>query len=170
MNPMNILTIEIDGELFEIDQDMDDFNPTMDAKLLNRHPQNDETYELADGDISHRITVIEFDLLSRTCIIEIDGQVKQVRIIRELDRMIERMGLNSNRAKKQSSIVAPMPGLVTAIKIAAGDHVESGAPLLILEAMKMENVIAAPHDAVIKEIKVNLGQAVDRGFPLIEFS
>jgi len=65
--------------------------------------------------------------------------------------------------------VATMPGLVTEIKIAIGQHVDKGTPLVILEAMKMENVIAAPHDATIKEINVQVGQAVERGFPLLEF-
>jgi biotin carboxyl carrier protein len=65
--------------------------------------------------------------------------------------------------------MAPMPGLVTGIKIAAGQEVEKGTPLLILEAMKMENVIVAPHQAIIKEIKVTPGQAVEKGAVLLEF-
>jgi biotin carboxyl carrier protein len=83
--------------------------------------------------------------------------------------MIEKMGLNTLHSKKLSVMEAPMPGLVTSIKVAPGDHVTKGTTLLILEAMKMENVIAAPHEATIKEIKVKVGQAVERGFPLVEF-
>jgi biotin carboxyl carrier protein len=62
-----------------------------------------------------------------------------------------------------------MPGLVTGIKTEAGKEVEKGTPLLILEAMKMENVIVAPHQAIIKEIKVIAGQAVEKGAVLLEF-
>jgi biotin carboxyl carrier protein len=62
-----------------------------------------------------------------------------------------------------------MPGLVTGIKIKAGQEVEKGSTMFILEAMKMENVILAPHHAIIKEIKVALGHAVEKGTPLVEF-
>ena len=63
-----------------------------------------------------------------------------------------------------------MPGLVTSIKMTQGQEVEKGTPLLILEAMKMENVITAPHQAIIKEIKVIVGQPVDKGAVLVEFA
>jgi len=155
------ITIEIDGERFEMTAD-DSGNTFIE--------NGDGLYQFVDGDTPHRITVIEFDLPSRTCTVDMDGQLKQVRIIRELDLTIEKMGLNATHSKKQSLMVAPMPGLVTEIKVAIGEHVDKGNPLLILEAMKMENVISAPHEAIIKEIKVKVGQAVERGLPLLEFS
>lgn len=86
-----------------------------------------------------------------------------------LDLLIEKMGLNSTKTKKLSVLKAPMPGLVTGIKIAAGQEVEKGTPLIILEAMKMENMISAPHQAIIKSVNVSIGQAVDKGSVLVEF-
>jgi biotin carboxyl carrier protein len=62
-----------------------------------------------------------------------------------------------------------MPGLVFSIPVQVGDTVRKGEPLLILEAMKMENVLKAPSDVVVAEIKVVQGQAVEKNQPLILF-
>ncbi|MGB3080967.1 MAG: acetyl-CoA carboxylase biotin carboxyl carrier protein subunit [Saprospiraceae bacterium] len=162
-------TIEIDGERFEMTANESGANQSAMADHIHMMSQAEGMYKFQDGNKFHQINVIGYDKDSHTYSIEMEGQLKQVRIYHELDLMIEKMGLNTIHSKKLSLMEAPMPGLVTIIKVAAGDHVDKGTPLLILEAMKMENVIAAPHDAIIKEIKVNIGQAVDRGFPLVEF-
>ena len=62
-----------------------------------------------------------------------------------------------------------MPGLVLSIKVAAEQVVNKGDALLILEAMKMENVIKSPIDGVIKQVVVSEKQAVDKNQPLILF-
>ena len=154
--------IELDDQRFEIAPEQLD--------RLDCHQKNDGIYILKDGDHSFEIKLLNFDLISGTCTISIDGQVKEIRIVREINVLIEKMGINSLHAKEQSIINAPMPGMVTNIKVAEGDHVEKGTPLIILEVMKMENVISAPHEAVIKKIRVTMGQAVERGLPLVEFT
>ena len=64
---------------------------------------------------------------------------------------------------------SPMPGLVIKIDIKPGDSVAKGDPLMILEAMKMENQIKSKGDGVIAEILVNEGQAVEKNELLIRF-
>ena len=156
------LIIEIDGNRFEVTSD-DFFNQ------YERQHENG-VFHLQDDNKQYDIKVLEMDLISGHCTLSINGQVKEIQMIREIDIMIEKMGLNVSHSKKESILYAPMPGLVTGIKISPGQHVEKGEQLIILEAMKMENVISAPHDAVVKDIKVSIGQAVERGAPLVEFS
>ena len=62
-----------------------------------------------------------------------------------------------------------MPGLVLSLKVAEGQAVSAGDPLLVLEAMKMENEIKAPFDAVVKSVNVSAGDAVQNGQLLIGF-
>jgi len=60
-------------------------------------------------------------------------------------------------------IKAPMPGMILKIKKNAGDEIDSGESILILEAMKMENDLKAPSAGKIKEIYVSEGSAVEKG-------
>ncbi len=60
-------------------------------------------------------------------------------------------------------VEAPMPGTVLAIKAPAGTAVKAGDPVIILEAMKMENEIAAPADGVVASINVAQGATVNTG-------
>lgn len=61
-----------------------------------------------------------------------------------------------------------MPGLVLKLIAEVGQEIKLGEPLLILEAMKMENVIKSPGDGTVKAIHVTKGLAVEKGFLLME--
>jgi propionyl-CoA carboxylase alpha chain len=61
------------------------------------------------------------------------------------------------------SLLAPMPGTVARVAVTAGDTVPAGAPVVVLEAMKMEHTVRAPHDGIVAEVGVRPGQAVDAG-------
>ena len=61
-----------------------------------------------------------------------------------------------------------MPGLVLSVEARIGQEVKKGDAVLILEAMKMENVIKSPGEGVIKKILVKQGQAVEKGLVLVE--
>lgn len=69
----------------------------------------------------------------------------------------------------ETTLRAPMPGLVVGFKVAVGDRVTKDQPLLVIEAMKMENVLRAKADGVVREIPVSTGQSVDKGERLMEF-
>lgn len=156
------LVVEIEGQRYALTQ--------AEWENLDCVEINGDSFHFLENNKSHSISVMDFDLANRCCTLRVDGEIKKVVLLRDLDLLIEKMGLNSTPSKKQSVLHAPMPGLVTSIKIAPGQEVEKGTPLLILEAMKMENVITAPHHAVIKQINVIVGQAVDKGAVLVEFT
>lgn len=65
-------------------------------------------------------------------------------------------------------VKAPIPGLISRVLVAAGEAVHAGQPLLILEAMKMENEIRAPFDGVLHAVAVSPGQTVIRDQVLAE--
>ncbi|MBC7414940.1 MAG: acetyl/propionyl/methylcrotonyl-CoA carboxylase subunit alpha [Herminiimonas sp.] len=66
-------------------------------------------------------------------------------------------------------LTAPMPGKIVAVLVAAGDAVEAGAPLVIMEAMKMEHTIAAPRNGVVEALLYAVGDQVADGAPLLSF-
>ena len=67
------------------------------------------------------------------------------------------------------NVRAPMPGQITKINVAAGDRVERGDVLCVLEAMKMNNQIRAPHQGIIAAVQAVVGAQVNYGDPLIQF-
>ena len=69
----------------------------------------------------------------------------------------------------EGGLTAPMPGKVIALIAPVGSKVEKGAPLLILEAMKMEHTIAAPAAGTVKAFHFNVGEQVSDGAELVEF-
>ncbi|MBU6366822.1 MAG: acetyl-CoA carboxylase biotin carboxyl carrier protein subunit [Gemmatimonadetes bacterium] len=63
-----------------------------------------------------------------------------------------------------------MPGLVVRVLAAPGDQVAAGAPLLVMEAMKMENELRAPAAGVVRAVHAAPGQAVEKGAVLVELA
>ena len=66
-----------------------------------------------------------------------------------------------------TTIKAPLPGLIIAVKASVGDKVGVGDVVLVIETMKMENNVMSPVAGTVKEIKVSEGQNVTEGAPLI---
>ncbi|MCL1800022.1 MAG: hypothetical protein FWG25_01480 [Promicromonosporaceae bacterium] len=65
---------------------------------------------------------------------------------------------------------APMPGVIKDVRVQVGSQVQAGQPMLILEAMKMENEIVSPRAATVTEILVGRGQSVQAGAPLLRLA
>ncbi|MCU1501167.1 MAG: accA [Ilumatobacteraceae bacterium] len=72
-----------------------------------------------------------------------------------------------DEAGRAGSLVAPMPGSVLRVFVAAGDPVTAGQALVTLEAMKMEHTVVAPASGVVAEVLVQPGQQLDSGQPLV---
>lgn len=69
----------------------------------------------------------------------------------------------AENASGVQTVRAPMPGRVTAVLVQEGQKVEAGAPLLVVEAMKMENELRAPQAGVVAELKAVAGDTVELG-------
>ena len=77
--------------------------------------------------------------------------------------------MNTANTAKINDLKAPMPGLIVDIKVQVGDTVKKGDTILILEAMKMENILKASGDGKIKAIKISIKQNVEKNQVMIEF-
>lgn len=151
-------SIRQDGEIIFVD------DVQIDWEL---HPLPDGRVQINSGHKVYTAEVIQSgDLKSMTVVI--NGYTVQVSLKSPLDIRLEQMGMNSG-AMRVKHVVSPMPGLITDVKVAVGDQVSSGTPLLVLEAMKMENVLQAQGEATIKQILVKKGDRVEKGQILVEF-
>ena len=118
---------------------------------------------------SFRAEIVKADTATKSFVIKVNGVVQTVTLKDKFDLLLEKMGINAAATSKINNIKAPMPGLINDLKVKVGDTVNPGDALLILEAMKMENVLKAPGAGTIKAIKVKKGDSVEKGQVLIEF-
>lgn len=65
---------------------------------------------------------------------------------------------------------APLPGLILQVKVKEGDAVQAGQPIVLMEAMKMENVLPAPHNGTVRKVLVKEGDSVAEGDVLLEIA
>ncbi|GEM_PF-1177768 len=93
----------------------------------------------------------------------------EVTVRSPLDQLRDTLRPKGKSRAASATLKAAMPGLVLKVMAEEGRAVEKGTPLLVLEAMKMENIIKAEGPGVVKTIHVTPGQAVEKGQPLISF-
>jgi biotin carboxyl carrier protein len=101
--------------------------------------------------------------------IRVNGVEHQLQVLDDQKMLLESMGMSGGVEVVESHVEAPMPGKVLELKIAAGDEVAAGDALLVLEAMKMENVLRAPRDGKIERVDAQVGEAVEKGAVLVTY-
>jgi propionyl-CoA carboxylase alpha chain len=89
--------------------------------------------------------------------VEVDAPGSHVRL-RRVPRFVD-----PATAAAAGSLLAPMPGTVVTVHVAEGDRVEAGAPVLVLEAMKMQHTVSAPASGTVTELVVKAGTQVAAG-------
>jgi biotin carboxyl carrier protein len=117
---------------------------------------------------SYTAQIEKVDREQKEIVLRINGNRMVLGIREDIDLLLEKMGINMAAGQKAAPLKAPMPGLILKILVNPGQQVQKGDPLLILEAMKMENVLKATGAATIKSIRVEERVAVEKGAVLIE--
>ncbi len=124
------------------------------------------TYHALLGTRSLLVRVIA--RMGKVMSLEVEGKVYEVAIENAYDLLADKLGLDTTESIVETAIFSPMPGLIVELLKTPGDAFEEGDSLLILEAMKMENVIKAKSAGTIKSINVAKGDSVEKGQILIE--
>lgn len=130
---------------------------------------SETTFHILENNISYKTEIIESNFNQKSYKIKVNSSTYTVQIFNELDALIKEMGFEIGAAKKINEIKAPMPGLILSVDVKVGQEVQEDDALLILEAMKMENVLTSPRNGIIKAISVTKGETVNKNQLLIEF-
>lgn len=154
--------VKVNGEL-ELSISNDDI------KSLDTIKTSDLKYHLLHDGKSYSAEITDSNFNEKKYKVKINNNTYNINIYNDLDQLIKDLGFEIGNSKKVDRITAPMPGLILEISVEIGDAVKENDPLLILEAMKMENVISSPREGIIKSISVKKGDAVDKNQLLIEF-
>ena len=140
-----------------------------DLKKLDAVCVEDSKYHVLKDSKPYKAEIVSADFIAKKYTIKVNNNTYEIAISDALDELIKSMGIERGRIKVVNAIKAPMPGLILEISVEVGQTVKENDPLLILEAMKMENSFLSPRDGVIKSIAVEKGNAVDKGQLLVEF-
>jgi acetyl/propionyl-CoA carboxylase alpha subunit len=118
---------------------------------------------------SYLIEITEQNISAKTLSLVINGQKYATVTKDRIDLLLEGMGLQAKVTNKINHLKAPMPGLIQSVAVKEGDKVTKGDILLVLVAMKMENVIRAAGDGIVKSMKIIAGQTVEKNQVMLEF-
>ncbi|MCC7452740.1 MAG: acetyl-CoA carboxylase biotin carboxyl carrier protein subunit [Crocinitomix sp.] len=145
---------------------------------LEKQLRNYEVEELSEGiyrlhepgqiAVIIEVLAIDFDLKSMK--IRNNHTIYELEFKNDLDLVLDKMGIKRSVETLNTDIKAPMPGKVIAILVGPNDQVKKGDGILILEAMKMENVLKASADCTIKTIHISTGVNVEKGQLLVELA
>lgn len=138
----------------------------IEADILNAGNQE---YHLLLNNQSYNILVVKTDYAEKKLTLKINGKKYVLDVKDKYDELLHNLGLDNVAAKKINEIKAPMPGMVLNILVGEGQQIKKGDSLLVLEAMKMENVLKSPTDGVIKKVVATKGTAVEKNQLLIQF-
>lgn len=130
----------------------------------------DGSYNFIYKGHSNIIRIVEMNERSPSIKLEMNGRLFHLDVETPLARQISALGLDEVGAADGEEVKAPMPGKVLKLLVEPNQTVEAGDDLLILEAMKMENVIKASAGGVVSEIQVEEGAAVDKNAMLLNIS
>lgn len=144
---------------------------TFDAEQMNNFDlvkEQDGHFHILKNNKAFRAEVVDANFLNKTFTIKVNGNSYEIKIADRFDQLVNQLGFSVVNTQKVTDIKAPMPGLVLGVSVEVGQEVQKGDGLLILEAMKMENVIKSVGEGVVKAIHIDQGKAVEKGQLLIE--
>ena len=149
------------NQVFEISKE--------DAYQLDAINTSENNRHILHNNKSYQVEISESNFLNKTYTIQVNNATYKVNISDDLDRLITEMGFENSASKHINELKASMPGLILEVFVKTGQEVKENDSLLILEAMKMENIITSPRDGIIKSISAVKGDAVEKNYLLIEF-
>ena len=114
----------------------------------------DGVYHLLKDNVSYNLEVVKHMPEEKKLFVKINNTPYTLDIKDKYDDLLHSLGLDALASKKVNDIKAPMPGMVLNVLVTEGQEVKKGDDLIVLEAMKMENILKSPTDGVIKKIAI----------------
>jgi biotin carboxyl carrier protein len=162
-------SVSINNSVFEVEKSKDMLSVNGDILEWDLKKTGDRHYHLLYQNQSYNLELVSLDSETKTVKLKLNNKPCEIRIKDKFDLLLEKLGMNNLQNNSAKEIKAPMPGLIFDIKVKEGDEAKKGDPVLILEAMKMENILKSPGDGIVKSVKIKKGQSVEKNQVLIQF-
>ena len=140
-----------------------------DKKTLDIVRVNDGLFNIIYNEKSFMVSLLSNDKKNKTFEIVINNNLYAVQLKDDFDELILHLGVDIHESNKDKDVVSPMPGRVVEVFVSAGDSINEGDGLVVLEAMKMENVIKATKSGVLKDVYASAGDSVEKNSILLSY-
>lgn len=162
---------KVGEQVFEFEfADQKGLTGTVDGKAFNMDlAKQGSVHHVLHNNKSYVIEIIELNKEEKICVLKVNNKEMTVSVEDRFDALLHQLGMDNLNSQKVNEVKAPMPGLVLRVDVHPGDSVSKGDSLLVLEAMKMENIIKSPTDGVVKSIEVEQSNAVEKNQVLVRF-
>jgi biotin carboxyl carrier protein len=154
--------VDVNGSQYRVE-----FGP--DRRTVNDKPADFDLIEFRAGRFhiimnnrSYTAEVVQMNREEKSFVIQVNNRPYRLQVRDRYDDLLREMGIDPAAGKKVNDLKAPMPGLVLGVMVSENQPVAKGDPMLVLEAMKMENIIKAPADGVVKRVAVTKGDKVEK--------
>jgi biotin carboxyl carrier protein len=154
---------------FDVLADYNNISVNGESVVLDSINLNTNSTHILYQNKSYNLEVVELNKIEKTAIVKVNGNIYFLAIKDQFDQLLQQLGMDSLATTKILQLKAPMPGLVLNILVKEGVEIKKGDNLLVLEAMKMENMIKSPTDGIIKKIEIKQGDKVEKNSLLISF-
>ena len=136
---------------------------------VNGKEINADVIEIRDGKFhilvnnkSYSAEIVEVIHAEKKVTVKINQTVYNVSIRDKYDELLHELGMDNANTKLAADVKAPMPGLVLNVMVEPGQLIKKGDAIVVLEAMKMENILKASADGEVKKIHVKKGDKVEK--------
>lgn len=137
--------------------------------VIDLHEAGGNHFHIIRDNKSFDVEILDADLDAKTMLVKVNGRDYEVALTDRYDELLKSLGMDKAMSSKVNEMKAPMPGLVLDVRVTEGQVVAKGDALIVLEAMKMENILKSPADLTIKKIVAKKGNAVEKNQVLVTF-
>ena len=165
-----MLKIKVNNKFeFELHQHKDAVSINGQSAGMDVLQIKNDTFHLLYKNKSYKAELIHFNEADKTCKIKVNSKTYTLDIKDQFDELLHSLGMDNLNTVKVAELKSPMPGLVLKVFVNEGDTVKKGDSILVLEAMKMENIIKAPADGRVKSIRIKPSDKLEKNQVMILF-
>jgi biotin carboxyl carrier protein len=167
-----MIKAKLNNKEFEVifnDKHLNTGSINQEAFEIDRIKSTNNSWHILKNGKSYNVEILKIDKTAKLVDLKLNGKLNTIKLSDQFDALLKSLGMDNLAAKKVLELKAPMPGLVLNIAVKEGDTIVKGDALIVLEAMKMENIIKSPTEGVVKKIHAIKGSAVEKNQLLISF-